>query len=129
MLTADEKNWAVVCHIGALVASFFTGGLLPFLVPLLVLILKGDESPFIAHHARQSLNFRLTLLIGALAYWACVVLGFITIIATPLALGMACLGPFLFFLFETGYSIHAAIRAGSGESAGYPAIPFLGDPD
>ena len=68
MLSTDEKNWAIVCHIGALVASFFTGGLLPFLVPLLVLILKGDESPFIAHHARQSLNFRLTLLIGSLAY-------------------------------------------------------------
>ena len=68
MPTAEEKNWALAAHIGPLLVLLFTAGYLSFLVPLIILLVKGDESRFVGHHARQSLNFQLTLFIGWLVF-------------------------------------------------------------
>ena len=40
MPTSDEKNWAIAAHIGPLIAAFLSAGLLTFLVPLGILLLK-----------------------------------------------------------------------------------------
>lgn len=57
--TSDEKNIALLCHIG----TFFGG----FIVPLIVWLIKKEESEFITRHAKESLNFQISLLIYIVA--------------------------------------------------------------
>lgn len=57
---ADERLWGMLAHLLALASCIVAG--LSFLGPLVVYILKHKESPFIAHHAREALNFHLSLL-------------------------------------------------------------------
>ena len=58
--TIDERNWASAAHWGSFVAAFVA---LAFLAPLLVMLVKGPQSPFIRRHAVESLNFQLSMLI------------------------------------------------------------------
>ena len=89
--TADEKNWAILAHVGPIIVSFFSGGLLQFLVPLIILLIKREDSEFVAHHARQSINFQLTLFVLAILWWVAIVLSFVSLIAIPMGIVMACL--------------------------------------
>jgi uncharacterized Tic20 family protein len=63
--TQDEKTLAMLSHILTLVA--------PLLAPLIIWLIKKDESKFVAWHAKESLNFQITIII------ICIIL-FITII-------------------------------------------------
>jgi uncharacterized protein len=66
-LTNEERNWAMAGHLSALVAVVG----LPFghvVGPLVVYLVKGGESAFVAAHARASLNYQLTIsLVGIVA--------------------------------------------------------------
>ncbi|MFC7020853.1 MULTISPECIES: DUF4870 domain-containing protein [Haloarcula] len=58
VVTDDEQTWAVILH-----ASAFTGLVVPFgnvLGPLLVWLIKKDESAFIDESGKAALNFQLT---------------------------------------------------------------------
>ena len=80
--TVDDRNWGSAAHWGSFVSSWLA---LAFLAPLLVLLLKGPQSPFVRRHAVESLNFQISMLIY-------LVVG--TLIAVPLAfftLGLALL--------------------------------------
>jgi uncharacterized Tic20 family protein len=64
-LTSEERSWAMGAHLSALVA---VAGL-PFghiIGPLVVYLIKGNESPFVAEHARASLNYQITISLAAL---------------------------------------------------------------
>ena len=71
----DAKTWAMIAH---LLAIFF--GWLP---PLIIWLVKKDESPFVNQQGKEALNFELTLLIGFIvgAVTAVIVIGFLIIIA------------------------------------------------
>lgn len=53
--TSDEKTLAILSHILTLVA--------PILAPLIIYLIKKDESKYVAYHAKESLNFQITLTI------------------------------------------------------------------
>ncbi len=53
--TSDERTLAILSHILTLVA--------PILAPLVIYLLKKDESKYVSFHAKESLNFQITLLI------------------------------------------------------------------
>lgn len=53
--TSDEKTLALLSHVLTFVA--------PILAPLIIYLLKKDESKYIAYHAKESLNFQITLII------------------------------------------------------------------
>ncbi|NYH54161.1 MULTISPECIES: DUF4870 domain-containing protein [Nocardiopsis] len=55
---SDERQMGLFAHLG--------GGLLGWLVPLIIYLLKKDESPFIRDQSAQALNFQLLILIGYL---------------------------------------------------------------
>ncbi len=55
----EEKIWSMICHIGPLLG-------LAFLPPLIIFLLKRDESPFIKTHAAEALNLQITIMILAL---------------------------------------------------------------
>jgi hypothetical protein len=64
-VTSEERNWAMFAHLSALIGYF----LLPFgsiIAPLVIYLMKKDQSPFIAEHARESLNFQISLAIYAI---------------------------------------------------------------
>jgi uncharacterized Tic20 family protein len=97
----QDKTVAILVHIGGL---FFS-----WLAPLVIyLIKKGSGDDYTAHHAREALNFQLTLLV---AYFACFILSFVLI------------GLFLFWvamLTNLILSIMAAVKASNGVDYRYP---------
>ena len=102
---ADERTWGGAAHWSALIASLVV---LAFLGPLLVLLVKGNDSPFVRRQAVESLNFQLTILVAALVSFALVfvVVGFLLL---PLV-GLAWLV----------FTIIGAVKASSGEDYRYP---------
>lgn len=53
--TPDERSMAMLCHL----LGIFTG----FVGPLILWLVKKDESRFIDHHGKEALNFQITYLI------------------------------------------------------------------
>src|SRR5215213_6480869 len=52
----DSKTMAMLAHL----LTIFTG----FLGPLIIWLMKKDQSPFVDDQGKEALNFQLTLLIG-----------------------------------------------------------------
>lgn len=89
----------------------FLGFVVPFgsiLGPLVLYLVKRDQSPFVADHARESLNFQLTTF-GAMLL--CVPLCLI-LIGIPIVLAL--------ILFEVVQVIKATIAASDGRAYDYP---------
>ena len=111
----DERTWATAAHWSALVAAFLA---LAFLGPLLVLLVKGTDSPWVRRNAVESLNFQLSMLIYGFAgtlvaiVLAVLTLGLGLLLIIPLALAFAA-----FWLVMT---IIGAVKAGNGEDYRYP---------
>lgn len=53
--TSDEKTIAVLSHILTFIA--------PILAPLIIYLVKKNESKYVAYHAKESLNFQITIMI------------------------------------------------------------------
>jgi uncharacterized Tic20 family protein len=108
--TSSDRLWSVLCHL----SYFFGFALLSFLFPLTVFLVMRSDSPYVTHHAKEALNFHLSILIYALC---CVPLCFI-VIGVPLLIiiglgGVIC-------------SIVAAVKASDGVFYQYPfAIRFV----
>ncbi len=98
--SADEKNIAVLTHLGGIFFSFVPA--------LIVWLLKKDDSAFIGEQAREALNFQITILIACVVAW---VLVFILI-------GLALLP--LVYLANLVLCIVAAVGVSKGESYRYP---------
>ena len=97
--TNDEKTMALLSHILTLVPG------VGFFAPLVIYLIKKDESAFVAAHAKESLNFQITLYI--------VIIGlFITIIGIFLVWIVAILALILVIV--------ATIRANDGKLYKYP---------
>ena len=112
--TQDEKNIALLAHAGT-----FIGG---FIVPLVIWLVKKDESEYIGEHAKQSLNFQISMLIYAIGGT------FISFIFMIIFIGWI-----LMFFVLIGISILAlvttilaSINASQGKHYNYPlSIPFI----
>ena len=104
----DEKSWAMGAHLSGLV-----GYIIPFgnvIVPIVILRMKKSESAFIAEHAKEAINFQISLLI----YFA---------IAALLLLVAVSVGIFLLFalvVLDIIFIIIASIKANKGVQYTYP---------
>jgi uncharacterized Tic20 family protein len=96
-----DKALAVLCHL-----SLFFG--FAFILPLVVFLIRNKESPLVAAHAKEALNFHISLIFYALL---CVPLIFV-VIGIPL---MIVLG-----LGASVCAIIAAVRAAEGVVYQYP---------
>lgn len=52
----DDRTMSILVHVLGILTSFIG--------PAILYFIKRDESPFIRHHAAQSLNFQITMAIG-----------------------------------------------------------------
>ncbi len=62
-ITSDERTWGKLAHLSAL-----AGLIVPFgnvIGPLIVWVVRRDQSPFVADQAREALNFNITVAIAA----------------------------------------------------------------
>lgn len=117
-LPSDVRTWAMAAHISAPVLGFLSAGLLFFLGPLLVWLIKRNDHPFIDHHGREAVNFNLSMVIYGIA---------LMVVAVPLGLLTLGLGLIPLLLLAAAiavawliFSIVAAVKASKGESYRYP---------
>ena len=99
-ISANDRNIAVLTHLGGIFFSFVPG--------LLVWLLKKDENTFLGEQGREALNFQITLLI---AYMVCYMLMFVLIGFLLVA---------VVWLVNIVLCIVAATHASKGESYRYP---------
>jgi len=98
--TSDEKTLAILAHILTLVA--------PILAPLVIYLLKKDESKYVAYHAKESLNFQITLMIviigllitiiGIVLVWIIAIAAFVLVIVATIKAGEGVLYKYPFSL-------------------------------
>lgn len=101
--TSDEKTIALLSHVLTLAFGF--------IAPLVIYLLKKDESPFVAAHAKESLNFQITLLIA-------IIVLFVTVIGIVLLWIVGILAMILVIV--------ATVKASEGKFYQYPAtIRFI----
>ena len=108
----DEKTAAMLCHLTAL-----AGIIIPFgnlLGPLIVWLVKRDESPLVDREGKESLNFQISMTIYAIIS----ALSIVVFIGIPLLVVVG--------LVDLIFTIIAAVKTSNGETYTYPlTIRFL----
>ena len=126
-----ERHWAAMAHLSALLLALLTSwaaGVAGSVAALVVWLLKKDESPFVAEHAREALNFNLSMLIyacGAVAIGIALVgatvltlgIGLILTLPAGILLVLACGAIAMVWLV---CSVIATVKAWNGEPYRYP---------
>ena len=103
----DARNWAMACHLSALVGLLGNG--IGFLLgPLIVWLVKKNDDPYIDEQGKEAVNFQITMFLAALV---CLPLMFI-LIGIPLLLAVG--------IVAVVFPILAAIKASDGQPYQYP---------
>ncbi len=108
----QERMWAMFCHLGT-----FLGYLIPFaniITPLIIWLMKKDESSLIDDQGKESLNFQISIMI----YYIISLLLTLLIIGVLFLIGLV--------VFNLVVVIIAGIKANNGERYRYPiTIRFI----
>ncbi|MFF5263375.1 DUF4870 domain-containing protein [Actinomadura viridis] len=102
--TADERTWALLCHLGQF--------LLGFLSPLLVFLIKKDESAFLRHHGAQGLNLAITQTVYLM----------INIVLSVITFGIWLIPTFALGVAQLVFLVMAAVAGNKGEWYRFPAF-------
>ncbi len=106
--TQDEKTWGMLAHLAA-----FGGFLIPILGnvigPLIVWLLKRNQSGFVADQGRESLNFNISVLLAS------IVCGVLVYIFIGILLGVAL------FVFWLSMTIIAGIKPARASATATPS--------
>jgi uncharacterized Tic20 family protein len=112
--TQDERTWGALAHGGAALGWLASAGLLSLAIPLLILIVRGPTSAFVADHARECLNFQIT------AFILVVVFGLLSLVLIGIPFLLATVALALV------WTVIAATRAVDGQLYRYPfCIRFI----
>lgn len=108
----DERTWAVLAHVSALVAAILSVGWLSFLGPLIVWAIYKDRSALVRGSAAGAFNFNVGLWVATIVGW----IFFITLIGIPIAIIIWI----VVFIASILYHVLAAMAANRGEVYRYP---------
>jgi len=106
MSPSDERLWATLAHAGCFVLAWLAVGVL---APIIVLVRYGNRSAYVRHHAVESINFQITMLI-AIAVSAFSILFLIGFVLLPVVA-----------VWYVVFVIVASVKANNGEWYRYPA--------
>ncbi len=113
-VTSDEQTYAMFMHLSLL--GYLIINIFAIAIPIVMWVIKKDESPFLDDHGREALNFQITLVI-------------FSILIVPIGLVTCGAGFFLYiplYILALIGMIFAAIAANRGEFYRYPmTIRFL----
>ena len=112
-IDSDVKNWMLLCHLPSFAGAFGmpVGNVIG---PLVVWLIKKDESEQIDYHGKESVNFQISITIYMLISIALCFL-FVGFALVPIVL-----------MFGTVVTIIATVKANEGERYRYPlSIRFL----
>ncbi len=104
--STESRNWAMAGHLSSFVV--FLGVPIPVLGPLVVWLLKRDDDAYAAFHAREALNFNLSVMLY----------GFVSAVLILALVGIALVPIVLVTWFIL--TIVAAVKAANGERYRYP---------
>lgn len=96
----QEKMWAMLCHIGAIV--------LGFIAPLVIWLVKKDESPLVDDQGKEALNFQITITLAVI----------VSMFLTVVVIGVFLLP--VIAIFNLIMLIVAGIKANDGIKYRYP---------
>ena len=108
--TRSERRWGMACHLVALTGFLMQPVVASVVAPLVLWLIKKDDSPFIDDQGRESLNFQLSVFIYTV----------VAVFLIPL-LGIGLLLLAGLVVFDFVYVLIAAVKAGEGEAFRYPA--------
>lgn len=115
-IPSESRNWAMGAHLSAFVGAWIA---LAFLGPLVIWLIRREQGDaFAEHHAREALNFNLSMLIYLVV--GGIVGGILTLVT--LGIGLIVLLPVALALVAAWVvlTILAAVKASNGESYRYP---------
>ncbi len=130
-VTTSERHWAASAHIAALLLAALTtwvAGAAGVAGAGAVYMLKREQSDFVAEHAREAINFNLSMFIYtciaaavavALVGATILTLGIGLILTLPAGILLALAGAAIAILWLV-CSVVAAIKAWNGERYRYP---------
>lgn len=113
--TSDQQTWRVLAHASAFIQLV---GIPSVVGPLIVWLIRRED-PVVEPHAREALNFQLSLLIYFIGG---VVLGFVaalTIVGLILT-AVIIIALIVLFLLELLFALLGTIAASRGEMYRYP---------
>lgn len=105
-LKPDERNLALLSHLGTLAGYMVGFGHIA--VPLVIWLMKKDESEFVRENALESLNFQISMTIWLV----------ISAILTVVLIGIPML--IVLGIIDLVCIVLATIKASNGESYRYP---------
>ena len=107
-LNDTDRNFGMAIHLSPLVAFLFGPAIL---VPLVLWLIRRDESPFVDDHGREMLNALLSFVV----YHIVAIITIIGIVALP-----------VLYIVGVVNLVRGAVSAGRGEFFRYPmTIRFL----
>lgn len=122
--TFDERTYTTFLHLSSIASALVLG--LGFLGPLIMWVIKKDQSPFVDRHGRAALNFHISLFIYTVVLVVVIVFLFITIIGILLAIPLIIFGAIFGLVAYILFPILACLKANQGQEYRYPlAITFL----
>ncbi|QDU86379.1 hypothetical protein Pla163_35300 [Planctomycetes bacterium Pla163] len=107
---ADERQMAMFAHLSML--SFFLTGIGLLAGPIVVWLMKKDESAFVDENGKEAINFAISIVIWNIAAFVM----FFTVILIPVSF-VIWIGSSLFLLVM---SIVAGLKANEGTIFRYP---------
>jgi uncharacterized protein len=105
--TQDDKTWGMLAHISAF-SLFLIPMLGCVLGPLIVWLLKRDQSEFVTDQGKEALNFNISFLLAGC------VCGALVFVLIGILLGVAL------FFYWLAMTIVAGIKASEGVRYRYP---------
>lgn len=104
-LTPDERTWGGAAHWSALIGAFVA---MAFLGPLIVLLAKGNTSPYVRRQAVESLNFQIT----------CLIFGVVSFVLVFVLIGFLLL--VVVGIWWLVFTIIGSVKSANGELYRYP---------
>lgn len=104
----EERNWVVFCNLGGLITVSF----LSLIIPLVIWLLKKNQSAFIEEQGKEIVNYQVSL---SIYFLICAVVAM-----TVIGMVIAVPAMFVLFVLNVIFVIKGAISASNGEKYLYP---------
>lgn len=114
-LSPEEKTFGMMCHLSAL-ALFVLPSFGNIFGPLIIWLIKKDQSAWLDRQGKEALNFQISIVIYVFAAFFLMFLLAITVIGIPLAV-LIGIGLAAFWLIMV---IVASIEVNNGKDFRYP---------